>query len=85
MNSTMERLFETYGEAVLEETGHGFDEQRLKQWLETFPLHEKTRYHILDGLFDYYQHWAAASFTAGFSLGFSLSNDQVRRSGPQQG
>ena len=85
MDVITQRLFDTYGEAVLREMGHGFDERQLEKWLGEFPIDEKTRYQILDGLFNYYQHWAAASFAAGFHLGLSLLNNDVRRPRPEQG
>lgn len=72
MNEIDQRLFETYGETMLKEMGHGFDEKRIETWLENFPVNEKVRYRIVDGLLDYYQHWAAASFAVGLRLGLSL-------------
>lgn len=84
MDSIIEKLFDTYGEAVLREMGHGFDERQLEKWLGKFPIDEKTRYQILDGLFDYYRHWAAASFAAGFHLGLSLLYNEIRRSRPEK-
>lgn len=84
MESIDERLFDTCGEAVLREMGHGFDERQLEKWLGKFPIDEKTRYRIVDGLFDYYQLWAAASFSAGFHLGLSLLNHDIRRFRPEQ-
>ena len=30
-------LFDTYGETMLKEMGHGFDEKRIETWLENFP------------------------------------------------
>ncbi len=56
MNEIDQRLFETYGETMLKEMGHGFDEKRIETWLENFPVNEKVRYRIVDGLLDYYQH-----------------------------
>lgn len=84
MDTTIQRLFDTYGESTLRETGHEFDEIQLGKWLERFPVDEKTRYHIVDGLFDYYRHWAAASFAAGFHLGLSLLSDNIRRLRPEK-
>ncbi len=84
MDTITQRLFDTYGEAVLKELGHGFDEKQLEKWLEKSPIDEKTRYRILDELFDYYQHWAAASFAAGFHLGLSLLYDEIRRFRPEK-
>ena len=84
MDEITQRLFETYGEAVLREMGHGFDERQLEKWLGKFPINEKTRYRIVDGLFDYYRHWAAASFAAGFHLGLSLLSDDIRRLRPEK-
>ena len=80
-----ERLFETYGETVLKETGHGFDEGQLEAWLDALAVEEKVRYRIVDGLLDYYQHWAAAAFSAGLRLGLALLNDDVRRPCPEKG
>lgn len=85
MESITKKLFDTYGESVLKEMGHGFDERQLEQWLEKFPIDGKTRYRVVDGLFDYYQLWAAASFAAGFHLGLSLLGDDVRRLCPEEG
>lgn len=84
MDEITQRLFDTYGEAVLREMGHGFDERQLEKWLKSFPIDEKTRYRIVDGLFDYYQLWAAASFSAGFHLGLSLLNSDIRRFRPEK-
>ncbi len=84
MDPTTQRLFDTYGEAILKEMGHGFDERQLEKWLCGFPMHEKVRFRILDGLMDYYQHWAAASFFVGLHLGLSLLNDNVRCPRPQE-
>ena len=79
MNPTTQRLFETYGESFLAETGHGFDEKNLEKWLKNFPIDDKIRYRIVDDLFDYYQHWAAQSFAAGLHLGLTLFNNDIRR------
>ena len=35
MNPTVQALFETYGEALLAEMGHGFDEKRLETWMKS--------------------------------------------------
>lgn len=85
MNPTVQALFETYGEALLAEIGHGFDEKRLETWMKSFPLDEHVRYQILDGLLDYYQHWAAAAFSVGLRLGLSLFDCNVRRLRPEEG
>lgn len=84
MDPTIERLFDTYGEAVLRELGHGFDERQLEKWLESFPMDAKCRYLILDGLSDFYRHWATASFAIGLHLGFSLFDNNIRRPCPEQ-
>ena len=84
MNETIEQLFTTYGEAVLRARRAGFDERQLERWLETFSISESDRYHILDGLLDYYLRWSVTSFDAGLHLGFTLSDNYIRRFRPEQ-
>ena len=84
MLAVEQRLFDTYGETILREMGHGFDEAELEKWLGTFPIDGKVRYRIVDGLLDYYQHWAPASFAVGFRLGLALLHDDIRRFRPEK-
>lgn len=84
MNETIEQLFTTYGEAVLRSRRAGFDERQLERWLGTFSISEADRYRILDGLLDYYLRWSVTSFDAGLRLGFTLSDNYIRRLCPEE-
>ncbi len=84
MNEIDQELFDTYGESVLRGLGNGFNETEIENWLKAFPIDEKTRYRVTDGLFDRYRRWAASAFAVGFRLGLALLGHDVRRVGPEK-
>ena len=84
MTITEQKLFETYCEAALKEAGDGFGEEELAQWLEKLSIGETARFHVVDGLFEYYYRWASESFGIGLRLGLSLLDHDVRRLGPEK-
>jgi len=85
VNEIDQELFDTYGEAALKELGSGFNEREIEGWLKAFPIDEKTRYRVTDGLFDFYRRWASSAFAVGFRLGLALFGRDVRRVGPEEG
>ncbi len=85
MEQIDQELFDTYGESVMKELGSGFDEKKIEEWLKAFPIDEKTRYRVTDGLFDRYRRWASTAFAVGFRLGLALFGHDVRRFSPEEG
>jgi len=84
MDTIDQELFDTYGEAAMKELGCGFDERELEEWLKGFPIDEKTRYRVTDGLLDRGYRWASAAFAVGFRLGLSLFGCDIRRPGAEK-
>ena len=84
MDPTTQRLFDTYGEAILKEMGHGFDERQLEKWLCGFPMHEKVPLSNIGRPHGLLPALGRGFFFVGLHLGLSLLNDNVRCPRPQE-
>ena len=83
MNSTIQRLFETYGESVLKEMSP-FPHEELVGLLSALPMEERRRIEIYDQISQYHYLWAADAFAVGLRLGLSLLHNDIRCPCPEQ-
>ena len=83
MNPIYEKLFDTYGESVLQESG-GYDGNEILEHLDSLSLDKKARLRLEDLFFEYHCRWSADAFALGLHLGLSLFYDDIRRFRPQQ-
>ena len=83
MNSTVQRLFDTYGESVLKDLGN-FPHEELVVLLNALPIEECRRIQLYDQISLYHYQWSADAFAVGLHLGLSLLNDNVRCPRPQE-
>ena len=84
MNTTIEKLFDTYGESVLKDLDR-FPDGELIDLLNSLPLEESRRIDFFDKARHYYFQWSADAFAIGLHLGLSLLNNDIRRFRPEQG
>ena len=82
MNSTVQRLFDTYGESVLKDLGN-FPHEELVVLLNALPIEECRRIQLYDQISLYHYQWSADAFTVGLHLGLTLSNNNIRRFRPE--
>ena len=78
MNHIYEKLFETYGESLLNEC-ESYNEEEILAQLNNLSLDGKTRIRLADLFFDYYTQWSVDVFSVGLHLGLSLLCDDIRR------
>ncbi len=78
MNHIYEKLFETYGESLLNEC-ESYNEEEILAQLNNLSLDGKTRIRLADLFFDYYTQWSVDAFSVGLHLGLSLLCDDIRR------
>lgn len=83
MNPIYEKLFDTYGDSVLQDF-NAYNEDEINAILNTLPLDNGTKVRLDNLFFDYYYRWSTDAFTVGLHLGLSLLHDDVRRIRPQQ-
>ena len=83
MNTTMEKLFDTYGESVLKDLG-SFPGREVDDLLNSLPIEESRRLDLFDQINRFYLDWSTDAFTAGLHLGLTLSNHDIRRFRPEQ-
>ena len=79
MNPIYEKLFDTYGESVLQELDNAYDDQEILAHLDTLQQNKKARLHLQDLFFEYRSRWSVDAFALGLHLGLSLLHDDVRR------
>ena len=78
MNHIYEKLFETYGESLLNEC-ESYNEEEILAQLNNLSLDGKTRIRLADLFFEYYTQWSVDVFSVGLHLGLSLLCDDIRR------
>lgn len=78
------RLFESYGEAVLDELNR-FPSGEVTDLLNSLPIEEIRRIDLYDQAHRLYLQCSADAFVIGLHLGLSLLNDNVRRRSPEKG
>lgn len=83
MNTTLEKLFDTYGEAVLKDLG-SFPGGEVDDLLNSLPIGESRRLDLFDQITRFYLDWSTDAFTVGLHLGLTLSNHDVRRFRPEK-
>lgn len=83
MHSTIEKLFDTYGESVLKDLDR-FPDGELIDLLNALPLEESRRIDLFDKARHYYYQWSADAFVIGLHLGLSLLNNEIRRPRPEK-
>ena len=83
MNTTMEKLFDTYGESVLKDLG-SFPGREVDDLLNSLPIEESRRLDLFDQINRFYLDWSTDAFTVRLHLGLTLSNHDIRRFRPEQ-
>ena len=83
MNTTMEKLFDTYGESVLKDLG-SFPGREVDDLLNSLPIEESRRLDLFDQINRFYLDWSTDALTVGLHLGLTLSNHDIRRFRPEQ-
>ena len=83
MNTTMEKLFDTYGESVLKDLG-SFPGREVDDLLNSLPIEESRRLDLFDQINRFYLDWSTDAFAVGLHLGLTLSNHDIRRFRPEQ-
>ena len=78
MNHIYEKLFETYGESLLNEC-ESYNEEEILAQLNNLSLDGKTRIRLADLFFESYTQWSVDAFSVGLHLGLSLLCDDIRR------
>ena len=84
MTTTIEKLFDTYGESILKDLDH-FPHEELVDLLNSLPMEESRRIDVYDQIRHYHFQWSADAFAIGLHLGLSLLDNDVRRLRPQKG
>ena len=77
MNATIEKLYDTYGTSVLENTDY-FPNQTIKNILYSLPIGDDARLDLLDQIDHAYLEWSTNAFAAGLHLGLTLLSEGVR-------
>ena len=83
MNTTMEKLFDTYGESVLKDLG-SFPGREVDDLLNSLPIEESRRLDLFDQINRFYLDWSTDACAVGLHLGLTLSNHDIRRFRPEQ-
>lgn len=83
MNPIYKKLFDYYGDRVLEEA-QNFNESALRALVEPLPLDEASKLALLNAFYDRYVQWSTDAFVTGLHLGLSLLRNDVRRFGAEQ-
>ncbi len=83
MQSVYQKLYDTYGEAVLKELD-GFPSAAVTDFLKALPIEESRRIDLFDRSFRFYMQWSADAFCAGLHLGLSLLGGNVRCPGAEK-
>ena len=83
MNPIYEKLFSTYGDSILSETG-SYNEDEITAALAKLPLDQSTTVSVCNLFFEHYCRWSVDAFSLGLHLGLSLLCDDIRRARPQQ-
>ena len=81
MLAVEQRLFDTYGETILREMGHGFDEAELEKWfssncnVEVHAFLQSGKYCVVNNT---YVPQSTTVYTAGGSFLLDLEANEIR-------
>lgn len=84
MNTIYKRLFLTYGDSLLEDSGN-FDSKEILSRLEELVPDRKACLRLEDLLYAYYTQWSIDAFAIGLHLGLSLLREESRLNGSVKG
>ena len=74
MTTIYEKLFDTYGDSIMQEHTL-YEEAEVMAALDKLSLDRSTKVEVCDLISTLYLHWSTAAFSIGLHLGLSLLGD----------